>query len=37
MNDHYRTFFALNKEPFGTDIRVTEILKTPELMDGPSI
>ena len=33
MNDNYRTFFALNKEPFGTDIRVTEILKTPELMD----
>lgn len=33
MNDNYRTFFALNKEPFGTDIRVSEILKTPELMD----
>ncbi|MFC1789332.1 AAA family ATPase, partial [Thermodesulfobacteriota bacterium] len=33
MNNNYRMFFALNKEPFGTDIRVTEILKTPELMD----
>ncbi len=33
MNDNYRTFFGLNKEPFGTDIRLSEILKTPELID----
>ena len=33
MNDHYRTFFGLNKEPFGTDISMSEILKTPELID----
>lgn len=31
MNDHYRTFFGLAKEPFATDIGHTEILKTPEL------
>ena len=33
MNDQYRTFFGLNKEPFGTDISMSEILKTPELTD----
>jgi len=33
MNDHYRTFFGFNKEPFGTDISMSEILKTPELID----
>jgi general secretion pathway protein A len=33
MNDNYRTFFGLNKEPFGTDIRLSDILKTPELVD----
>jgi len=33
MNDNYRTFFGLNKEPFSTDISMSEILKTPELMD----
>jgi type II secretory pathway predicted ATPase ExeA len=33
MNDHYRAFFGLAKEPFGTDINCTEILKTPELED----
>jgi type II secretory pathway predicted ATPase ExeA len=33
MNDNYRSFFGLNKEPFGTDIKVPEILKTPELTD----
>jgi len=32
MNDHYRTFFGLNKEPFGTDISMSEF-KTPELID----
>lgn len=31
MNDHYRTFFGLTREPFTTDIDYTEILKTPEL------
>jgi len=33
MNNNYRTFFGLNKEPFGTDISLPEILKTPELID----
>jgi type II secretory pathway predicted ATPase ExeA len=33
MKNNYRTFFGLNKEPFGTDIRVPDILKTPELLD----
>lgn len=31
MNDHYRAFFGLTREPFATDIGYTEILKTPEL------
>jgi type II secretory pathway predicted ATPase ExeA len=33
MNHNYRSFFGLKKEPFGSDIRVTEILKTTELID----
>ena len=33
MNEHYRTFFGLAKEPFATDIDHTEILKTPELLN----
>ncbi|RLE01086.1 MAG: AAA family ATPase, partial [Bacteroidetes bacterium] len=33
MNDNYRTFFGLNKEPFGTDIMLSEILKTPQLVE----
>ncbi len=33
MNDHYRTFFGLTKDPFGTDISMSEILKTPEIID----
>jgi general secretion pathway protein A len=33
MNNNYRMFFGLNKEPFGTDIRPAEILKTPELVN----
>jgi len=33
MNDHYRTFFGLTKEPFATDIDCAQILKTPELLD----
>lgn len=31
MNDHYRTFFGLTREPFAADIAYKEILKTPEL------
>jgi len=33
MNDNYRAFFGLNKEPFGADISLSEILKTPELVN----
>ena len=33
MNHNYRSFFGLKKEPFGSDIRVPEILKTTELID----
>ncbi len=33
MNENYRTFFGLNKEPFGTDIPLTDILKTDQLID----
>jgi type II secretory pathway predicted ATPase ExeA len=33
MDTNYRSFFGLKKEPFGSDIRVTEILKTTELID----
>ena len=33
MNENYRTFFGLNKEPFSTDIPLTEILKTDQLID----
>jgi type II secretory pathway predicted ATPase ExeA len=33
MNHNYRSFFGLKKEPFGADIRVSEILKTAELID----
>jgi type II secretory pathway predicted ATPase ExeA len=31
MNNPYRTFFGLQREPFGPDVSVKEILKTPEL------
>jgi type II secretory pathway predicted ATPase ExeA len=31
MNDHYRAFFGLSKEPFGADIDYAHILKTPEI------
>jgi general secretion pathway protein A len=31
MDNHYRAFFGLAKEPFGSDIGYGEILKTPEL------
>jgi type II secretory pathway predicted ATPase ExeA len=33
MNNTYQTFFGLGKEPFGGDISVADILKTPELKD----
>ncbi len=33
MNSNYRTFFGLHKEPFGNDIRLPDILETPELID----
>jgi len=33
MNDNYRSFFGLNKEPFGTDIAMKDILKTDQLVD----
>ena len=32
-NNNYRSFFGLKKEPFGADIRLSEILKTTELID----
>jgi len=33
MNDNYRHFFGLNKEPFGADIAMKDILKTDQLAD----
>jgi type II secretory pathway predicted ATPase ExeA len=33
MNDQYRSFFGLAKEPFATDIDCKHILKTPELLE----
>jgi len=33
MKDDYRAFYGLNKAPFGTDIKTSDILKTPELID----
>ncbi len=33
MNENYRAFFGLHKEPFGTDVAMKEILKTDQLMD----
>jgi type II secretory pathway predicted ATPase ExeA len=32
MNHNYRSFFGLKKEPFDSDIRLSEILKTTELI-----
>ena len=32
MNANYRTFFGFKKEPFGSDLDLEEILKTPELL-----
>jgi general secretion pathway protein A len=31
MNNSYRNFFGLKKEPFGTDLKIKEILETDEL------
>jgi type II secretory pathway predicted ATPase ExeA len=33
MNNNYRSFFGLSKQPFGGDIDLKEILKTTELID----
>ncbi len=33
MNNTYQAFFGLGKEPFGSDINASDILKTPELSD----
>jgi type II secretory pathway predicted ATPase ExeA len=33
MKDNYRAFYGFNKAPFGTDIRASDILTTPELTD----
>jgi len=33
MNNHYRAFFGLTKEPFATDIGGDDILETPELLN----
>ena len=32
MDVSYRTFFGFKKEPFGSDLEINEILKTPELI-----
>jgi len=31
MNNNYRTFFGFTKEPFGTDLKIKELLETDEL------
>ena len=31
MNKNYRNFFGLKKEPFGTDLKIKEVLETDEL------
>jgi type II secretory pathway predicted ATPase ExeA len=33
MNENYRTFYGLNKEPFATDIAINDILKTDQILD----
>jgi general secretion pathway protein A len=33
MNNNYRSFFGLKKQPFSADISLKDILKTPELID----
>ena len=32
MNVNYRTFFGFKKEPYGSDLALSELLKTPELL-----
>lgn len=31
MRDHYRTFFGFQKEPFGANLAIREILETPDI------
>ena len=33
MEHNYRAFYGFNNAPFGTDIKASDILKTPELID----
>jgi len=33
MNETYRTLFALNREPFSSELNISEILQTPELLN----
>ena len=33
MNENYRSFFGLKKEPFGADIAMKDILQTDQLVD----
>jgi type II secretory pathway predicted ATPase ExeA len=33
MNQTYRTFFGLSREPFGSELSLSEILQTPELLN----
>ena len=33
INNNYRRFFGLKKQPFGSDISFNDILKTTELID----
>jgi len=32
MEESYRTFFGFQREPFGTDLQLSEILQTPEII-----
>ena len=33
INNNYRSFFGLKKQPFGADISINDILKTAELIE----
>jgi type II secretory pathway predicted ATPase ExeA len=33
MRDHYRAFFGLHKEPFGTTVPLKDILETPDIVN----
>mgnify|MGYP001448796693 CR=1 FL=1 len=33
MNETYRTLFALSREPFSSELSLSEILQTPELLN----